>query len=419
MAFWDRLRRRAETFSISISDPAFADLIHFGLGPLGQYSAYSALENPAFYRGAMLIAGTIATLPLKTYKIDPDDPDEHIPSSSFFDNPAGPYPMSPFEWKETVVLHLVLAGEVGLRHIRSEAGQLMGLIPYPPTSYNVKWSPSPTGFRKQFQVTESNGKQVTLEDDEFTQILGPSLDGLRGLSPVWMFRRNIALATAQEVAAMRDMTSGNHIGGLVTPKDASKLAEGDAQAVAKQVKERMAGPEHAGELVVVNREFEFTPWAQNNNDAQFLEQRRYSREDMALILGIPIYLVNPEKQSSWGTGIVEQDLGLQRHTLMPHTSRIEEVCSKLLMGTKYVEFDYKGLLQGTPKDEVTLLLQQKAAGVASLEEVRQKLGWGPIEPTDTFDTPAPVGAGGKVPLEEPAAQQEAGMPSMNGNGRMA
>ena len=35
---------------------------------LGSYSLYTALQSPAFYRGVALISGTIASLPLKTYR---------------------------------------------------------------------------------------------------------------------------------------------------------------------------------------------------------------------------------------------------------------------------------------------------------------------------------------------------------------
>jgi len=400
---WAAFRDPEKYANISISSPAFADLIHFGLGPAGNFPAYQALENPAFNRGVQILAGTIASLPLKTYHWDADG-DAREPSTSFMDQwPGGPGRMTPFNWKEQVVLNLVTAGEVGLPHVHANGGELIGLVPFAPTNYIPRWE----GNLRVFTVTVSGGKQLqfgdgcdnAIEGRCMTQILGPSLDGLRGLSPMWLFRGGIALAQALDIAARRTMTNGAHISGLVSARSGAKVTFEDAQAVAKALKETMLGPEHAGEIVTTNAEFEFTPWTQSNDQAQFIEQREFTVHEVARMLGVPAHLLfSTSKEQSFASGLAEQVAGFARFTLMPITSRIEEAVSPVIgPSTKFVEFDYKGLLQGTPEIEIKLLLQQLDAGVLSEEEYREFAGLGPKDPLDTFRTPAPVPPSGKLP----------------------
>lgn len=393
-------------YDISISDPAFAAMLNMGGFGLGAYGLYQAMQNPAFFRGVSLISGTIASLPLRTYRnvdTDNDDDDREL-AKSFLDlTPSGPGGLTPFAWKRQIVTHLVAEGECGLQHIHSTMGPILGLWPVSPQSYTVRIE----GGRKIFKVIHANGQSMdygdgcdnAIEGRCFTQILSLSLDGLRGVSPVVLFQRGIQLAQAQDIAAMRTMTNGMLAAGLVAPKDEDVDAD-DAATIQNDINTKMQGPDSAGKMILVNRRLVFTPWVRNNVDMQFMEGRRFTREEAALMLGLPIYMLEPSKQTSWGTGIAEQNLGLQKYTFMPITSAIEEAVSPILKpGPKFCEFDYKGLLQGTPEVEVKLILQQLDAGILSEEESRDLLGLGAKDPDDTFRTPVPASTAGKIPLE--------------------
>ena len=384
-------------YNISISDPAgMAALLQSGLFGLGDYGTYEALKFAAFYRGCALIAGTIASLPLRTYRTDPDGDGEKLRSSSFLDTkPSGPYGLTPFAWKELVAFNVVSQGECGLLPVYKTGGELCGFWPIPRSQYTV----TVKGASRFYRVNMGGGKFEDHSDEDFVQILGLSLDGVRGISPVSLFQRGIQLSAAQEIASMRQATSGMKVAGLVAPKD-EDLSVDDAQAIQADINAKMLGPDKAGAMIMTNRRLAFTKWDQTNDEAQFLELRRYAREEAALMLGLPIYMLEPSKQTSWGTGIAEQNIGLQRFTFMPVTSRIEEAISAFINpSTKYVEWDYKGLLQGTPEVEVKLILMQLDAGIMSEEEARDLLGLGPKEASDTFREPVPASPSGKLPLE--------------------
>jgi HK97 family phage portal protein len=118
-------------------------------------------------------------------------------------------------------------------------------------------------------------------------------------------------------------------------------------------------------------------------DAQFIGQRAFSVEEVARIFGVPPHLLaQTEKQTSWGTGVAEQNLGLARYTLMPWTSRIEQSLSRLLPTSRFVEFDYAGLLQGTPTEEVALLKTQIDARILTPNEARRLRNLPPLPDGD-------------------------------------
>jgi HK97 family phage portal protein len=383
------------TYDISISDPAFAAMLQIGGFGLGSYSLYTALQSPAFYRGVALISGTIASLPLKTYRNintgEVDDEGDPImkreEASSFLDTtPSGPYGLTSFSWRELIVFCLVSEGEVGLIHVDNAAGSLMGLMPVHPTTYTVKWVKEGDVVRKQFMV---QGESVPRYDDSFTQILGLSLDGMRGVSPVILFQRGIQLSAAMEIAAMSTMAKGMHVSGIASAKD-EDIDEDDAKIIKAGIDSKVSGPDNAGGIAFVNKRITFTPWIQTNNDAQFIQSREFQVIEVARMLGLPPHLLgSTEKQTSWGTGISEQNSALHRYTLMPITSRIEEALSQLLSAPKFVEFDYHGLLQGTPAEEHNQLIALVDGGIMTPNEARGVMNLPPLPGGETFKLPAP------------------------------
>lgn len=361
--FRGTVEQRSSGPIFSVGDPAFAEWLAMNGINIGELTTDKALGISAYYRGVSLISGTIATLPLKTYREKPDGSRERV--KSFLDNPAGPYPLTPFAWKELVMVHLLTKGQTFLLHVYNGAGALVGLWPVHPDAVEVQWH----GLEKTFKVQMADGSAREFSQNEMTQIMGLTLDGINGVSFLTVFRSMIQTSLAYDLAARQMATSGLMVAGLVTPE--TDIDEEDAKAIKAGLDAKLTGPDNAGGVAVINRNLKFTPWTMTADEAQFLQSREFNVIEFARALGVPPHLLGAtEKQTSWGTGVAEQNLGLARYTLMPWTSRIEESLSRLLPNPRFVEFDYKGLLQGTPKDEIDLLIQQVQAGILTKDEAR-------------------------------------------------
>ncbi len=396
---------------MSIGDPAFAAFMRGSVDSFG-WDTFVAMRQPAYFRGVSLIAATIAGLPLRVYRNVPDtgastnsdadagehevDDREELTNHWITNTPAGPYSIPSFNFWEQVIVWLLTMGESGLLHLPNANGGLAGFLPVAPQSYTVKWGDD---GKKRFQVTFGNGIEKVFTSDEFTQIMGISTDGLRGMSPLTLFRRQFDLSRAQDEAATRAMTSGMLVGGLVSADE--DINQEDAKAIKDGLDNKVNGPQNANGLAMVNRKLKFTPWMSTNTDLTYTAGREFSVSEVCRILGIPPHMLGlVDRSTSWGTGIQEQNSMFARQTLQGITSRIECAVSLALPQPRFIEFDYAGLLAGTPAESEGLLLSSIAGGLRTPNEARKILNLPPLPGGDVI---APAGAPPLSPPVDPKA----------------
>lgn len=387
--WWRRRQQPANTWSVS--DPAFAEFFHVGYPNYSgvQVSEHSALAISAFYRAGAIISSTIAGLPLRTMRDKGDGTRERAPS--LLDDPGGPDGPTPFGWKETVVWHLFLHGDAFLQHVFNGAGSIAALVPLHPQCVSVEWADVPGG--KRYTATLLDGTRKEFDRTTLTHIMGPTADGLRGMSIITIARNSLGTAIAGDRAAAKVFSSGALYSGIVSP-DGDDVDEADAKIIKESLNASAAGWENAGEIAVVNRRLKFQPWTMSLADAQFIESRQFQVQEIARWTGVPgNLLMDPGAVSTWGTGVEIQNRGLSRFTLQGYTSRMEETLSRLLPRPRFCEFDYAGLLQPAPEVEVPLLIQQVQAGLMTPNEARRMRGMDPIDGGDVLRgqaAPAPT-----------------------------
>jgi HK97 family phage portal protein len=372
----------------SISNPGLSEWLGLShtttAGP--PVTERTSLGLTAVYRAVSLISGTIAGLPLKSYR---ETDGVKVPVGSFLDNPNGPDGLTPFEWVELVLVHLLLHGNAFLAHIHNGAGAVIGLEPLHPSCVTVDAVDQP--WRKEFTVAMDDGTHKVFTPFDLTHIPAMGTDGLRGLSPITVSRQSIGTGLAGDEAAARIFSSGMLIGGLVSSDE--QLTKEQAEELKAGLKAKMAGVDKAGDIAVVNASLKFSPWTMTADDAQFIETRVHQVEEVARIFGVPPHLLGQtEKQTSWGSGVTEQNRGLARFTLMGWTSRVEQRLSRLLSRPTSCEFEYAGLLQGSPQEEIQLLLDQVAGGLLTLDEARRIRNLAPLTAAPAAEESEPVNA---------------------------
>lgn len=370
-----------------------------GYTPLGTPSINetTALTLSAVFRAVSLISGAIGSLPMRTLQTTSNG--VRTRAGSFLDNP-GMDRWTPFEWKELVSVYLLLHGAAPLQHIYGGGGQIVGLAPVHPGAVEVKEDLNRPGGRLM-TVRMENGTKREFDAETMTYVMGLSLDGIRGVSPITMARTSMGTGTAGDQAAYRMFSSGAMVSGLVTPED--DMTEEEARIVKDSVNRTITGPENAGDIAVINRRLKFQPWALSNQDSQFLQSRNFSIDEIGRWFGIPPHLLGlTEKSTSWGQGIEAQNRGLARYTLTPWTTRIEERVTRLTAASRKVEFDYTAFVKPSPEDEINLILDQVNSGLLTLNEARRIRNL-PALPANTGADLPRVPAGAAAPQELGAA----------------
>jgi HK97 family phage portal protein len=348
---------------LSVSDPALAEYLNIGSGSLAGTSVTptSALGLSAVWRAVSLIAGTVAGLPLKSYRTVGDNERERI--KTFLD--SAPHPdMTPFEFVELVVTHLLLWGNAYLLHIKNGAGAIAGLKPIPPSIVLVEPDES---LGKRFKIS-INGEMREFTPFDLTHVPGLGYDGLKGLSVISAARQSLGTSLAGEQAAAKMYGSGLMLGGTISPKE--ELTREQSDAIKQGLKDR-SGVKNAGDLAYIPALVEFNRWTQTAEDAQFIESRRFGVTEVARLFGVPKHLLAEDGASMWGAGISEMNRAMARFTFSPWTNRIEQRLTRLLPRPQLVEFDFRGLIQPNPAEEITLLIQQVQAGLLTRTEARR------------------------------------------------
>lgn len=387
---WSRAVRLAEEIEsarnlISISDPLLVKLFHIGAQNYAnvEVSESSALGISAVYRAAALISGTIASLPLKSY--EDRDAETRKRTKTYLDDPGGPQGQIPFGWKQTVVLHLLFHGRAPLLPLFNKGGAQIGLQPvHPMQAAEEEPRVDENGRRlpKRLDVSLANGKtkKFTVGED-IHEILGMSMDGYYGMSVISYGRNSFGTTIAGDRAAANLFGKGLLSSGLATPEE--DIEEEDFKTIKQGIEDKTTGWEHAGEIAFVNKKLNFTPWMINPEDAQFLQSRQFQIEEVARWFGVPPHLLmQTEKQTSWGTGVNEQNRGLARFTLPNWTAPIEQSLSRLLPNPKFCEFDFAGMERPTPEEEIKLLIEQVKGGIITPNEARKIRNLEPIEGGD-------------------------------------
>lgn len=372
---------------VTLGDPALAG--YLGLGGVNDsgesVTESTALGLTAVYRCVSIIASTVAGLPLKSYRDDADGVRQEV--SSVWDDPgAGMF--TPYEFIHVCMVHLCLHGNAFLLHVYGAAGQLVGFFPLHPSMVQVKFEDG----RRIFLVSLPGEMQQEYTEADLTQVMLFSLDGLTGESPISLARNAIGTGIAGDRAAARMFRSGFMLGGIVTADE--DLSEEDGQAVMAGLKSKMMGANNAGDWAFVNASLKLNPWSMNAEDAQFIESRVHQVTEIARIFGIPKVLLAEDGASTWGSGIAELDRGMAKYTLRGYTTPFEQRASAVTRGNSFVEFDYAGLLQGTPREEIELLQLQIEIGLLTVDEARAIRNLPPLPAGD-----APLGASVPPPAE--------------------
>lgn len=354
-----------ETRNWSISDPQLVSL--FGGTPSiagVTVSERSALGLSAVWRCVNLIAGSIASLPLRTIRTNADGTTQR--ARSWLDDPAGSDGVTSFEWVEYLLVSMLLHGNAYFYKITGGVGQILGLQPLPPLRVGVEVK----NGRKLYRVSLENGQTVQYTDREILHIPGITLDGYTGISPITIAKNSLGAAIGQERSAARLFSSGLLASAIITPDD--DLSPEEAGEIATGLERTMSGEAHAGEIHVINRRMKITPWTIEPEKAEFLSSRSFSIDEVSRWFGIPPHLLGQtEKQTSFGAGLTEQNRGLARYTFIPWTSRIEQRLSRLLADGLDAEFDYSMLIKPSTEDEIDLLVKQVDSGILTVNEARR------------------------------------------------
>ena len=328
----------------------------------------TALQTTAVYACVRILAETIASLPLHTYRYSPggkekaqDHPLYHLLHSE--PNPE----MTSFVFRETLMGHLLLWGNAYAQIIRNGRGAVIALYPLLPNKMVV----NRTDQGILFYQYEKDGRTYFLGNHDVLHIPGLGFDGLIGYSPIAMAKNAIGMAIATEEYGAKFFANGANPGGVLEHPGVVK----DPARVRDSWNAVYQGSGNSHRVAVLEEGMKFQSIGIPPEQAQFLETRKYQLNEIARIFRIPPHMIGDLEKSSF-SNIEQQSLEFVMYTLDPWVIRWEQAIQRALLsgGEKrqyFVKFNVDGLLRGDYQSRMNGYAVGRQNGWLSANDIRE------------------------------------------------
>jgi HK97 family phage portal protein len=341
----------------------------FGISSSGKsVNEKTALQTTAVYACVRILAETIASLPLHTYRYSTGGKEKAMNHPLYYLLHSEPNPeMTSFVFRETLMGHLLLWGNAYAQIIRDGRGRVLGLYPLLPSKMLV----NRTDQGILYYQYEKDGRIYFLPDTDVLHIPGLGFDGLVGYSPIAMAKNAIGMAIATEEYGAKFFANGASPGGVLehpgVVKDPGKIRE-SWNAVYQ-------GSGNAHRVAVLEEGMKFQPIGIPPEQAQFLETRKYQLNEIARIFRIPPHMIGDLEKSSF-SNIEQQSLEFVMYTLDPWVIRWEQAISRALFSDSekrqyFVKFNVDGLLRGDYQSRMNGYAVGRQNGWLSANDIRE------------------------------------------------
>lgn len=382
MALMDRalsligLQRKAES---NVRRTDGRDVLGGGMGDAGiPVSATSTLGLSAAWACSNLISGTISSLPCEVYRQSgrvPAAVTDH-PLYAVLHN-APNYDQTALDFWDFMCLSLELWGNAYARVVRSGA-KVVALYPVRPDLVFVRRLD--TGALEYSWSYE--GKSYRLRDRDILHVRGPGGDPLGGMSTLTVARNTLSAALAAEKTASATFRNGMHPSGIIATKE---WLSDDQRKLTQALAESYAGAVNAGRPWIAEGGMSFTPLSLTPEDAQMLETRQFSVEEICRFFGVPPVMIGHSGGSTaWPTSVEQQVLMFQKFTLRRRLKRIEMAIVQQLLTAEdraaglFVKFNLEGLLRGDSVARASFYQTMTQIGAMTINEVRALENLSPV-----------------------------------------
>jgi len=295
----------------------------------------SALQLLAVAGCVRLIADSIATLPIDTYRKDSSGQQIEVEPPAWLKEPTIDLDFT--AWCTQVITSLLLHGNAYILVQRNTSGQIVEIPTVDPQSVQV--------FRDRGMKTyRING---AVYPGQIVHIKGMMLPGFDvGLSPLEYARQSIGLGLGALEFGADQFANFNNMPGVI---EIPKRAQPDQMTAMAQAWRRARQKRNRGLPGVLEDGATWKPTGVTNEQAQFLQLRQWTAAEVAgqVFLVDPADLGIPVAGTSLTYANLEQrNIRRVQVTFLPWMIRIEKAISALLPQPRYMKFNVDGLLRG-------------------------------------------------------------------------
>jgi HK97 family phage portal protein len=395
-------------FAVSSDVEAMRELF----APITAASGFAVTDKTAMavstvYACLTKLAGSVLQLPVCHYREDKEGNRTKVkdPVLHWLLNEQPHARWTSASWKDWIVRCVALRGDQFTQILRGsnfKGGPVTNLLPLHPDQVVVRRCVDEKGDRLVYDVRDFfTGKYDTIDADDMLHFPGFGFDGIRSISAI-QYAAKQAIGNALAGAEYMGRTIGEGAMPQIALEYAGALTKEQAATLRESFVATYAGVGNRKFPLVLTEGGKATELSISPVDMQLIESRRFEKEDICQVFGVPPVLIGDnDKASSWGTGIEQITLGFVNFTIKPMLIRWEEELNRKLFRNagQFVEFELDGLLRGDSKTQSEVFKGALGGpgagdGYMTINEIRKLKNMPPIDGGDEVfkaqrGTPAP------------------------------
>lgn len=337
----------------------------------GANSAYvseeSSLAFSAVWSCVRVLSESVAILPMNIMQKDDNDNRTVAKDHPLYNTiKRKPNPiMTSYIWRSVIMAQLALWGNAYVRIYRNSVNYYkISLVPLNPSKVKAVLNKG-----ELFYHIADTGEMVSSYD--MLHFKGLTLDGITGKSPIAVARENIQLGLAAQKFGKSFFENGARpTGAFKTP---AKLDDSQFKRLQGLITSMYTGASNTGKPLLLEGGLDFTAFTIPPEDAQFLQTRKFSIEEVARLYRVPPHMIASLDRST-NNNIEMQDIEFWRDAVAPYCRNIEEEMNTKLLTEKeqdnyYFNFNMKGMMRGDMQSRAAFYQMLFNAGALSPNDI--------------------------------------------------
>lgn len=363
-----------EDIGVSLSDSNFWEKFGIKLG--FSISGKKALKENTVYICTKVRAESIGKLSLKVYK----EREEYKEHELYYLLKYKPNPlMNSINFWKCIEAQRTLKGNAYAYIERNKKGQVTGI--YPIDSDNVTKVVDDSNFLSSLSkvwyiVIDNKGIKHKLYSDEILHFIGDiTLDGLIGIAPLEYLKCTVENGRATQEFVNKFFKNGLSTKGVI--QYVGDLDEKAKRTFRKEFESMSNGLENAHSVSLLPLGYQFQPLSLSMADAQFLENSKLTKREIAAAFGMKSYHLNDLERATFNN-LTEQQKDFYITTLQSSLTNYEQEMQDKLF-SQYetlkdvrVEFNVDTILRSDIKTRYESYRIGIQSGFLSPNEVRKK-----------------------------------------------
>ena len=382
-----RVAKKPTASSYEVAARAYSSALEKFIAEAGGHGAEESVTPsmvrglPAAWYSLTKIAGHVGSLPFNLYNREEEDnariAKEH-PAHVLVSRRPNEL-CTAAVWRETMHHHALLYGNGRSAILRNGRGEPAELVLLQPNRWVIVVSePRMVGGvavpQKKWHV-RADDPSIRIADADCLHIMGLSDDGIGGIEVVDAAKQALGLAVAQQRRAYASEKNGARVKFFLKAPPGVFKKEADAKEFIEAFNDKHSG-EDVDKVALLREGIEAQAISQTNQESQALESRKFSRQDIGLLMCVE-QMLGDDSSVSYNS-LEQKNQAYITNCLMRWLVRWQEECrSKLLTTTErdsdkwYFKFVTAALLQGTTKERYEVYQIARQIEVMSANDVRE------------------------------------------------